>query len=249
MKIIYKNKILYLYSMNVLLNLPAHQIKNLYNSLSLYKVKGKIEMVLEPLQSMIHIALLSATPIGTKITIHENIIELQIPSIIQPFNRWFHSDKKDDLYFLFQVIKRFLKWYNPEMNSKSPINLELYNNIIKMSIIGLENLVKTYMSTDNNSIIEVIQMYKKLLTDAINVNDNEANELENIVDKKSIDDIFINIIEIYDEYIINVIGNTLILIKNEEDNIMVDNYINGLGLLMSKTNKKIKDWISKNLII
>jgi hypothetical protein len=249
MKIIYKNKILYLYSMNVLLNLPAHQIKNLYNSLSLYKVKGKIEMVLEPLQSMIHIALLSATPIGTKITIHENIIELQIPSIIQPFNRWFHSDKKDDLYFLFQVIKRFLKWYNPEVNSKSPINLELYNNIIKMSIIGLENLVKTYMSTDNNSIIEVIQMYKKLLTDAINVNDNEANELENIVDKKSIDDIFINIIEIYDEYIINVIGNTLILIKNEEDNIMVDNYINGLGLLMSKTNKKIKDWISKNLII
>ncbi len=235
--------------MNVLLNLPAHQIKNLYNSLSLYKVKGKIEMVLEPLQSMIHIALLSATPIGTKITIHENIIELQIPSIIQPFNRWFHSDKKDDLYFLFQVIKRFLKWYNPEVNSKSPINLELYNNIIKMSIIGLENLVKTYMSTDNNSIIEVIQMYKKLLTDAINVNDNEANELENIVDKKSIDDIFINIIEIYDEYIINVIGNTLILIKNEEDNIMVDNYINGLGLLMSKTNKKIKDWISKNLII
>jgi len=249
MKIIYKNKILYLYSMNVLLNLPAHQIKNLYNSLSLYKVKGKIEMVLEPLQSMIHIALLSATPIGTKITIHENIIELQIPSIIQPFNRWFHSDKKDDLYFLFQVIKRFLKWYNPEVNSKSPINLELYNNIIKMSIIGLENLVKTYMSTDNNSIIEVIQMYKKLLTDAINVNDNEAHELENIVDKKSIDDIFINIIEIYDEYIINVIGNTLILIKNEEDNIMVDNYINGLGLLMSKTNKKIKDWISKNLII
>ena len=249
MKIIYKNKILYLYSMNVLLNLHAQHIKNLYNSLSLHKVKGKIEMVLEPLQSMIHIALLSATPIGTKITIHENIIELQIPSIIQPFNRWFHSDKKDDLYFLFQVIKRFLKWYNPEINSKSPINLELYNNIIRMSIIGLENLIKTYMSTDNNSIIEVIQMYKKLLTDAINVNDNEANELENIVDKKSIDDIFINIIEIYDEYIINIIGNTLILIKNEEESIIVDNYINGFGLLMSKINKKIKDWISKNLII
>ena len=113
-----------------------------------------------------------------------------------------------------------------------------------MSIMGLENLIKTYMSTDNNSIIEVIQMYKKLLTDAIN-----ENELENIVDKKSIDDIFINIIEIYDEYIINIIGNTLILIKNEEDSIIVDNYINGLGLLMSKINKKIKDWISKNLII
>ena len=106
--------------------------KALYNYLSFYKYpngKDKINMVLEPLQAMIQLALLSLSPIGTKLTIQENILYLQSPNIIQPVSRWYNSDKKDDLYFLFQVIKRFIKWYNPIINKDSLMNEELYKLI------------------------------------------------------------------------------------------------------------------------
>jgi hypothetical protein len=97
------------------------QIKTLYSNLSLSKSKDKLDMILEPLQSMIQLALLGISPTGTKLAIHENILYLQTPSIIQPFSRWYNSDKKDDLYFLFQVIKRFIKWYNPTISKNKII--------------------------------------------------------------------------------------------------------------------------------
>jgi hypothetical protein len=146
-------------------------------------------MILEPLQSMIQLALLSVKPIGTKLAIQENILYIQEPSIIQPINRWYNSDKKDDLYFLFQVIKRFIKWYNPE---NKIISIELYNLICSMSLIGLDNLVKTYNNTDNNSIIQVLHLYKNLLEVP---NSKELDKHSN--DKVNIDEVFENIIILY----------------------------------------------------
>jgi hypothetical protein len=128
--------------MNNLFNFKSIQLYNLYNNLLFHKYKDKLDMILEPLQSMIQLAILSVKPIGTKLAIHENILYIQEPSIIQPINRWYNSDKKDDLYFLFQVIKRFIKWYNPENNNKI-LSSKLYNLICSMSLLGLDNLVKT----------------------------------------------------------------------------------------------------------
>ena len=90
--------------MNNLFNFKSIQLYNLYNNLLFHKYKDKLDMILEPLQSMIQLAILSVKPIGTKLAIQENILYIQEPSIIQPINRWYNSDKKDDLYFLFQVI-------------------------------------------------------------------------------------------------------------------------------------------------
>ena len=100
--------------------LKTEQIKSIYNTLSLHKSKDKLDMILEPFQSMVQLALLSVSPSGTKLAIQENILYLQTPGFTQPISRWYHSDKKDDLYFLFQVIKRFIKWYNPDISEKSP---------------------------------------------------------------------------------------------------------------------------------
>ena len=65
-------------------------------------------MILEPLQAMVQLALLSICPIGTKLRIQENILQLQFPTLIQPITRWYNADKKDDVYFLYGVIKRYL---------------------------------------------------------------------------------------------------------------------------------------------
>ena len=58
--------------MNPLFILQAGQIKNLYQSISSSKSKDKLAMLLEPLQAMLQLALLSVSPVGTKFTIQEN---------------------------------------------------------------------------------------------------------------------------------------------------------------------------------
>jgi hypothetical protein len=219
----------------------SNTLITLYNSLAFHKSKDKIDMVLEPLQAMIQLALLSMSPIGTKLTIQENILYLQYPNIIQPLSRWYNADKKDDMYFLFQVIKRFIKWYNPDINKKSIITKELYQLISTMSIMGLNNLLKTYGSSDSNTIIQVINMYKELLEN------NDSHKYEE-VDKINIDEVFENITKLYDIVLHDIIYCTLQLIKKEEDVELICNFTNGLNLILSKNNKLIKDWIKVNLI-
>ena len=59
---------------------PSHAINLMYNALIYNKQKDKIDMILEPLQSMIQLALLSICPVGTKLRIKENILYLHNPA-------------------------------------------------------------------------------------------------------------------------------------------------------------------------
>ena len=230
---------------------PAQSIQNLYhaiNSIMSAKPRDKVDMILEPLQSMIQLSLLSTCPVGTKLHIQENILYLQTPNLIQPVARWYHSDKKDDLYFLYSVIKRFIKWYHPVNNKKSPLSLELYQLISGMSMEGLTILFKTYSSCNSTSVIQVIQMYKNLLefnNDKILMDEYLANEHHKI----NIDEVFERIIVIYDKTVLQIVYNTLMLIRGEEAPDNQYNMISGLNLMLSKYNKLITEWIKVNLVI
>jgi len=224
--------------MNKILNFGT-----IYHFKQLYKSKDKLDMILEPLQCMIQLSLLSVCPIGTKLTIQENILNLQIPNIVQPIYRWYNSDKKDDLFFIFQVLKRFIKWYNPKFSKNSPLSNELYDLIINMSIEGLIKLQKTYNSSDSTIVSQVIYMYKKILETNDIIDDKNDDEHINM------DEVFENITKIYSKNILDVIYSTLILIKNEDDLSNIYGYIEGFNLILSKVNRSIKDWIKTNLMI
>jgi hypothetical protein len=223
------------------------QIKSIYNSYMNSKPKDTNNMLLEPLQAMIQLSLLGACPIGTKLAICENILYIQNPSIIQPISRWFNSDKKDDLYFLFQVIRRFIKWYNPLTSEKSPITIDLYKLIIAMSIIGLDKLISTYSSAENNSsIMQVINMYKNLLQTTYSV------DVEKLFLEKGthIDDIFETIVGAYSQEpeLVQLIHNSLCLIQKETNESYVFKMIDGMNLMTSKQNHVIQTWIKEHLV-
>ena len=206
-------------------------------------------MILEPLQSMLQLALLSICPVGTKLRIKENILYLQMPNIAQPIVRWYNADKKDDLYFLYAVIKRFITWYNPTLNNKSLMSLELYQLIITMSIEGLNNLFKTYTASDSNTVIHVIQMYKNLLeynNDKIMIEDYIVDGDKN---KINIDEVFEKIITIYDENILSVIFFSLLQAQAETEYNNKNNVIDGLNMILNKYNLIIKEWIQLNLVL
>jgi len=221
----------------------------LYNTFIYNKQKDKVDMILEPLQSMLQLALLSICPVGTKLRIKENILYLQMPNIAQPIVRWYNADKKDDLYFLYAVIKRFITWYNPTLNNKSLMSLELYQLIITMSIEGLNNLFKTYTASDSNTVIHVIQMYKNLLeynNDKIMIEDYIVDGDKN---KINIDEVFEKIITIYDENILSVIFFSLLQAQAETEYNDKNNVIDGLNMILNKYNLIIKEWIQLNLVL
>ena len=137
-------------------------LKSLYHSL--YKEsnkKEKIDMLLEPLQSMIQLSILSCCPIGTKLSITNNILTIQEPSWSQGIIRNYNSDNKTDLIYLFWVIKRYHNFYTYLSNSDK--YKKFFILLIKMSKKGIDNLIKTYSNMNDIYLIQTLRLYSSLL--------------------------------------------------------------------------------------
>jgi hypothetical protein len=118
-----------------------------------------------------------------------------------------------------------------------------------MGIEGLNSLFKTYSSSDSNTVIQVIQMYKSLLeqnNDKILGDEYIADENKN---KINMDEVFVKIINIYDATVLDIIYNTLILIRNEAEEMNHGSIIGGLNMILTKHMKIIREWIKCNLMI
>ena len=143
--------------------------------------KERSDMILEPLQVMIQLSLLSYCPTGTKVSVSNNILQLQFPTLLQGVWRWYNQDGKDDLYYLFHAIRRYYKWYKSENN-------KIFNYILKEAIKGIDRLIVTYEKAEQTSIIHTLKLYKNVLG-------MEAPDLfkENTEETVNIDKVFENI--------------------------------------------------------
>lgn len=196
--------------------------------------KERSDMILEPLQVMIQLALLSFSPIGTKVSVSNNILHLHQPSSLQGVYRWYNKDGKDDLHYLFHAIRRYYKWYSNNENI-------IYQYLLKKGVKGIKNLIETYSLKEPTSIIQTLQLYQNILT-------IENHDLFNVTleDTVSIDTVFENIKEVYDDNLLNIIYNTLeMLSKSEEKDRIL--YIYGLLNIITPTNNKIRCWIRDKL--
>jgi hypothetical protein len=134
----------------------------LYKTVSGSKKKERFETILEPLQALIQIALLSYFPIGSKLTIQNNILHIQAPSYTQSVTRWYNNDTQEDLFYLFNIFCRFKKFY-------TDIKVEhakLFELLIYLAKNGINNLIRTYNQTDKTHVLHTLQMYKNMLDGA-----------------------------------------------------------------------------------
>ncbi len=197
-------------------------------------VKEKSDMILEPLQVMIQLALLAYCPIGTKLSISENILQLQLPSWSQGVTRWYMKDNKDDLYYLFQAIRRYYLWYKPD-------SCIIYEKILSTAIKGIQKLIKTYENTDKISIRHTLTLYTNILS-------LESPELfkETMEDSINIDNVFENITKLYNNKILSIVYNCLLILDTSVEN-EINNVSNGLQEILKPQHLKIKTWIRENL--
>ena len=189
-------------------------------------IKEKADMILEPLQVMIELSMLAYCEIGTKLSVDSNLLRLHPPSYTQGIVRWWKNDKKQDIHYLFHAIRRYYIWY-------------------KTAIIGLNKLIETYKKCDERSILQTLSLYKDVLD-----LDNSDLFKDKSAEAINMDKVFKNIIDIYDDKMIRVVYNTLLLMEESKTSQQtLDYYLIALKHFMIPINEKIRNWIQENLVV
>ena len=205
---------------------------NIYMDIVSSTKKERSDMILEPLQVMIQLALLEHCPVGTKVSVSDNILQLQMPTLFQGVWRWYNHDGKDDLYYLFHAIRRYYKWYKSQNN-------RIFNYILTAAIKGLNKLILTYSKTDQTAITHTLSLYKNVLE--LESPDLFKDPSEEIV---NIDSVFQNIKSIYSKKLLKIIYNILLILDEDVvGEIVKTQYLNGLISILSPTNDIIRKWI------
>ena len=110
--------------------------------------------LLDPVSTVFKLSLLSYRQSGTKLSILENEIILQEPTILQGLQRWFQGDERNDLHKLYIPLKLFLIWYKdlPELDM-----------VLWMVKQGIDKLQVTYRQ--HRILIHTLEHYKTKLTE------------------------------------------------------------------------------------
>jgi hypothetical protein len=129
------------------------------------KPRERFETILEPLQALLQIGFLAFYPIGSKLAIHNNILTIQAPGYTQNVRRWYNNDKKEDVFYLYNVFSRFNKFYKTVLagGGGSGENAALFALLNELAKGGINNLTRTYNQTDKIHILHTLQMYKGML--------------------------------------------------------------------------------------
>jgi hypothetical protein len=201
--------------------------------------KEQADLILEPLQVMINLAVLGFCPIGTKININNNMLYLHQPTFTQGLWRWWEGDSKDDLYYLFHAIRRYYKWYKNEDN-------KIYNYILDLAKTGIKNLIKTYQKADKKSILHTLSLYNNILDlDTPDLFKTDSEDTESI----TIDNVFKNVTVLYDKKTLVIVFKLLQLMTECDNEIYITQYISGLNSILKPTNRNIRNWIQSNLTL
>lgn len=248
--------------MNIMATNPT-VLKTMIHSIT-PRQRERLEFILEPLQSILQIAFLSFCPTGSKLTIHHNILEIQFPTYTQGIVRWFQSDSKEDLFYIFNVFRRFIqnytfldeiqyssedfaKWTSSKKSpSIEPHAISLYQLLIQLAKSGLRKLIQTYNHSNNHTITHTLQIYETMLNKPdIFAAPTEEFKLDdtNPADEMNMDMIFSQIREVYDIYDLLVIYNTLMKMTKTDDTEENVYYMSGLNQQLKPINYKIQEWI------
>ena len=149
-------------------------LKNIYDAISIYKNNFPLEerQILDPLTTMIKLALLGYKPDGTKLAIDSNRIYFQEPTIFQGFWRWAYGNKRYELHHLLNPILKAVKRYD--------INNESIKHIFQGSVIGLDKLKSSYNNA-SNVVNHSLDLYMSIINNVIVPDSSRNNTIFNSV--------------------------------------------------------------------
>ena len=139
----------------------------------------------------------------------------------------------------------FTKDYFLDKYEKDGITIDKLNFILEKAIIGLNKLIETYKKCDERSILQTLSLYKNVLDlDNSDLFKDKSEEAVNM------DKVFKNIIDIYDDKMMRVVYNILLLMEeNKGSQQVLNSYLTALKHFMVPINQKIRAWIQENLVM
>ena len=230
------------------------QIQTAYSYLNSSKRKERFDIILEPLQAVSQLAFLKACPLGTKLTIENNLLFTQSPHWHQGLTRAWNKDKREDILLLFNAVQRFNKIYvSGEQGTRRKscddgnTMVKLVELITRMAVNGIDNLTSTYSRVDNTSIVQTLVMYKNILK-----HPDKFSALEEVVegdsshDSQNIEEVFAKIRGCWNENELELLYNGLSLIDKDPGN--AEMYIAGLNTMFTPLHTRIRKWMSDNIV-
>lgn len=175
-------------------------------------------LILEPLCCILKIILLQFKEKGTKISVIDNSIQFNEPSLTQGIIRSFYGDCREDLHNLYHPLIKSLEWYPVSEYKLFYTECEKGLNIIKQ------------LYDDNTTIHHTISHYISIVNGK---NDTDLPDTNPIID---------NLKDIWTKDEIKAITELLTLILKGKNK---DIYINALTDIVSAKENLINEYIQK----
>lgn len=215
------------------------ELNNSFKDFLVSFFETKRDSILDPLTCIIRLGILEFKPIGTKISLNNNKIKYNDPSVIQGALRWSNGDNREDLHNLFNPLKKAVLWYDVK-------NSEI-KNLIDYSIRGLQKLQSSY--NKNSVISHSMQYYIDYLKNSINQknNDNIEEEEENSISKQ--------LRELWNEREITIINNIILQLEenrkknNDEFELEQDALIKTLETILARKEQKVSTILFENITL
>lgn len=195
-----------------------------------YQYKTK-HYIIDPLTCMIRLAILSFKPMGTKISIIDNRIKYNDPSLLQGTIRWTQGDNRDDLHNLYGPITKAIEWYD--------VSCPKIKNIFQLGSLGVKNLMESY--TGNSTINHSLEYYKTIIDHSISGNKTDVEFDEQ-------NKIYKDLKNLWNTNEITIINDILQEIKNK-DTEEVECLIKAIDAIIYIKEKRVKGIIDKNTTI
>jgi hypothetical protein len=129
-----------------------------FNFFASFRNKQDKNIIIDPLSCLIKLSILKFCPIGTKISIGDNMITILDPGLLQGTYRFVKGDAREDLHNLYVPLIKSIEWYWHQDNEN---NNEI-KSLFEFAINGLETLRASY--PHNSTITHTLDLYIHHLT-------------------------------------------------------------------------------------
>ena len=220
-------------------------VVQIYHFFKSDKKKERFDIILEPLQAITQLALMSFCPKGSKLTISNNLLSIQTPGWGQGAWRTYNNDGKEDLFFLFNAIVRFNRFYL-FLKEENDEYCDLFDLLIQLSKRGIDKLLQTYANIEQPALLHTLQLYRNLLDKPGLFTESEEMDVNKVNGANSIDDVFIAIRKLYNSHEFIILYQTLMLLEKNPDK--YDTYILGINTMLSPVYNNIQKWIIDHIV-
>lgn len=213
-------------------------MNNFVTSYYLYKFyrdpTSKRNLILEPLSTILKLAILTYKESGTKISIHDNAIQYSEPSVMQGLYRGLHGDNREDLHNICNPLKKSLEWY--------PRTDESYEILYRLCLKGLETLNKAYDT--NSTIHHTIQHYIGLLESEPKSGEKVQDKSEKSEEDKPENPLIDELRDIWSREEIAIVSDLLGLCESLESE--RDIYLKSLIHIVESKERQVYEYIQKS---